>query len=120
MPGGKESKGAYTRDPCAELHCNETGKPLLLGGGPAEWALNKDNFGARPDKPPPSRHQVLSCQPAFDDRVKMQRRLRNRLMNDGQLGNGLYAGTSVQMRARGRGSSRPPSVSGWALPPTAT
>ena len=52
MPAGKESKGAYTRDPCAELHCNETGKPLLLGGGPAEWALNKDNFGTRPDKAP--------------------------------------------------------------------
>ena len=32
MPAGKASKGAYTRDPCAELHCNETGKPLLLGG----------------------------------------------------------------------------------------
>ena len=52
MPGGKESKGAYTRDQCAELHCNETGKPLLLGGGPAEWALNKDNFGARRGKAP--------------------------------------------------------------------
>ena len=52
MPAGKASKGAYTRDPCAELHCNETGKPLLLGGGPAEWALNKDNFGTRPDKAP--------------------------------------------------------------------
>ena len=66
MPGGKESKGAYTRDPCAELHCNETGKPLLLGGGPAEWALNKDNFGARPDKAP-SRHQILSVS-ALDGR----------------------------------------------------
>ena len=70
MPAGKESKGAYTRDPCAELHCNETGKPLLLGGGPAEWALNKDNFGARArTKPPESAPDwAVSCQPAFDGR----------------------------------------------------
>ena len=87
MPGGKESKGAYTRDPCGELHCNETGKPLLLGGGPAEWALNKDNFGARRQS-----HRVgtRSCQSLLSMAAgEMQRRLRNRLINDGQLGNGL-------------------------------
>ena len=78
MPGGKESKGAYTRDPCAELHCNETGKPLLLGGGPAEWALNKDNFGARPDKAIESPPDPVSL--CFRWPREMQRRLKNRLM----------------------------------------
>ena len=119
MPGGKESKGAYTRDPCAELNCNETGKPLLLGGGPAEWALNKDNFGARPDKSPGV--GTRSCQSLLSMAAGNAEKAEESSdqINDGQLGNGLYAGTSAQMRARGRGSSQPPSVSGWALPPTA-
>ena len=82
MPGGKESKGAYTRDPCAELHCNETGKPLLLGGGPAEWALNKDNFGTRaPTKPPESAPDAVTSD-CFRWPRGMQRWLRNRPISD--------------------------------------